>query len=355
MASHAVVSGEPDVMITAATIRVEQLERVASIRRRLDHATRDAVRACPAASIDRSLCLRIDEIARCAWELDHNLLTTGQQLSTADRRRSLTTTTNELLPILTPQARADVRSGRYQLLRFDPSGDGRSVMVFGDLADAQHVAVIVPGMSNQLDNVESLAHKCESLRAQMIAAARPGEPVAVIGWLGYNPPDGDLRGLADASQDGAARRASEDIVADVARLRQLARPGVHMTVVAHSYGSRAVGDAMRLPIVGLDVDDVVAVGSPGMGTDSRAALGHPRTRVWAMALRTDLVRFAPAHGEDPTDNGYGARRLPSTGAKGHGGYFEPGTGSLAAIADVAVAARPVFIAGSEPRRQKRNS
>ncbi|NEE37706.1 hypothetical protein G3M53_71440, partial [Streptomyces sp. SID7982] len=41
------------------------------------------------------------------------------------------------------------------------------------------------------------------------------------------------------------------------------------------------------------------------------------------------------HGTDPTDPAFGAHRVPADEARGHAGYFAPGTDSLRAFAAIA--------------------
>jgi hypothetical protein len=44
------------------------------------------------------------------------------------------------------------------------------------------------------------------------------------------------------------------------------------------------------------------------------------------------------HGADPMSAAFGARLLSARGAQGHAGYFEPGTESLANLAEIGVGA-----------------
>ena len=270
---------------------------------------------------------------------------------------------------------ADLRHRGRTYLRADDRGDGRLVEVLGDLSTAQHVVVLIPGMTNQLSNYETqLRPKAVALYDEARRQAAPGQRVAVIAWLGYNTPDGDSPGIVDAALSGAARTAARQLRSD---LQALIANGMraHVTVVGHSYGSIVVGRAMReggWPLPGpLPVDDVVVVGSPGMDAASRRALGSPKVRLWAgrngsgprpwwarllpgslplgsigpfapvipvvvpVLRRADPVPYAPVHGPDPTVKGFGARELPVSG-HGHGDYFQPGTRSLRSIARIAV-------------------
>jgi hypothetical protein len=236
------------------------------------------------------------------------------------------------------------RAGRY--LRVDPRHDGRVVEVLGDLDTAKHVVILVPGMSNDLHNYRtSLRTKATALLDAM--RAQTGDGVVVVAWLGYDTPD-----LGGASRSDVAEAAAPALVADVAAIRN-SYPAVHVTVVAHSYGSVVLGQAMKQ---GLDAPTAVVVGSPGMDGDDRDDLGSRNTTLWAAKSTSaitvhrmpffgvplfgirfgDPVALAPVHGEDPSAKGFGARHFGVGDVAGHGEYFEPGTLSVQNIARIAV-------------------
>jgi hypothetical protein len=269
----------------------------------------------------------------------------------------------------------DILRGR--LLRFDPTGHGRVVEVLGDLASADHVAVVIPGMTNDIDNyLTGHRPKAENLLKEMQRRARPGEKVCVISWLGYDTPGMSLTGLAiDARRSTLAIAGAKNLGEDLQYLSSVNRRA-HVTVIGHSYGSVVLGRAMR---DGLRAKDAVAVGSPGMDADDRSELGSPKTTLWATRKRgrtirigptisplplpftdtrlprlsvfpgvgmmpvipVDPVALAPGHGEDPASKGFHSRRFPS-GKKvsSHGGYFNPGTEALQNMALIATGQKP---------------
>jgi hypothetical protein len=229
-----------------------------------------------------------------------------------------------------------------QILEYDPRGDGRVVEVVGDLARARRVAVIVPGVDNRLDNFDRAPglrqRRSPSWQARQLydraRALEPDVPVAVIAWLGYDPPAGvDI----DAIREDRAAAGAVELIRFLAGLRQT-NPHTRITVVGHSYGSVVTGLAAHgLPA---QVGDIVAVGSPGMGVPTAADL-HTRARVWAGSSLTDWTRDTPGlrllgagHDTHPADQGFGALPLPVDGVLGHDGYFVPGTASLTAIAEI---------------------
>ncbi|WEB42790.1 alpha/beta hydrolase family protein [Streptomyces yunnanensis] len=240
-----------------------------------------------------------------------------------------------------------------QILAFDPAGDGRAAEVFGNLATADRVSVVVPGVDTNLSTFERTA-KATAAPVGMAKslyeaerAARPGARTAVIAWADYTTPSG----LGVEAATGQLARAG------AVRLRSLvdALPSTDsVSLFCHSYGSVVCGVAARdLPA---DVTDIAVAGSPGMRAGNLSGLGT-RARVWAMRDADDWIQDVPylevgglGHGADPVDPSFGARILSAQGAAGHAGYFAPGTQSLRNFALVGVGdLGSVDCAASDPR------
>ncbi|MCX4505037.1 alpha/beta hydrolase [Streptomyces anulatus] len=231
-----------------------------------------------------------------------------------------------------PRYRSLAAPGR-RILAFDPRGRGQVAEVFGDLRTARRVSVLVPGSDNDAGTFDRkvVGHGAPAGMARTLhTAAGPG--TAVIAWVGYTTPvgvglDAATGSLAEAGA-GRLTRFTEGLAAD-----GLPAPAVF----CHSYGSVVCGlAAHRLPAT-----DLVVLGSPGMRADDVDAL-RTGARVWAAKDPTDWiddvpnVRFAGlGHGVDPADPAFGARRVPADEARGHAGYFEPGTDSLRTFAAIA--------------------
>ncbi|MER7400921.1 alpha/beta hydrolase [Streptomyces sp. NPDC000070] len=233
-----------------------------------------------------------------------------------------------------------MEKGRH-ILAFDPEGSGRVAEVFGDLREADRVSVVVPGVDTNLLTFQRTRRKytapvgmAESLYAAERAAS-PSTRTAVIAWADYTAPSG--LGIDSAT----AMRAEEGAV----RLNSLVRalPGSSpVSLFCHSYGSVVCGVAAHsLPD---RVSDIAVAGSPGMRAEKAAQL-QTTARVWAMRDADDWIQDVPylevgglGHGADPVSAGFGARVLSAQGAKGHAGYFEPGTASLMNFAEIGVGA-----------------
>lgn len=74
-------------------------------------------------------------------------------------------------------------SAGRRFLTFDARGPGRTAEVFGDLASADRIAVLVPGSDTSLDAYGRLRAGALALHGKL------GPRAAVIAWLGYETPD----------------------------------------------------------------------------------------------------------------------------------------------------------------------
>jgi pimeloyl-ACP methyl ester carboxylesterase len=237
-----------------------------------------------------------------------------------------------------PAPPVDLRAPR--VLAADHHGDGRIIEVVGDLRTADRVGVIVPGVSTTLDNFDrglgGIVQRSPYWQAsQLYAAARSGGTrMAVVAWLGYDPPNGIDLAAVRSDRAVAGARALVRFVAQLTAYR----PGASIVLIGHSYGSLVLAyAAARLPA---QVTDLVALGSPGMDV-GRAGQLRTRARLWVGSARHDWTRWLPdlrilglGHGTNPSRPWFGARRLDVSGAAGHDGYFVPGTASLRSLAAV---------------------
>ncbi|MDQ1019761.1 alpha/beta hydrolase [Streptomyces afghaniensis] len=233
-----------------------------------------------------------------------------------------------------------MEKGRH-ILAFDPEGSGRVAEVFGDLREADRVSVVVPGVDTDLLTFQRTQRKYAApvgMAESLYAAERTASPstrTAVIAWADYTAPSG--LGIDSAT----AMRAEEGAVRLNALVRAL--PGSSpVSLFCHSYGSVVCGVAAR-SMPGR-VSDIAVAGSPGMRAQKAAQL-HTTAQVWAMRDADDWIQDVPylelgglGHGADPVSAGFGARVLSAQGAKGHAGYFEPGTASLMNFAEIGVGA-----------------
>ncbi|UAL29761.1 alpha/beta hydrolase family protein [Nocardioides rotundus] len=240
--------------------------------------------------------------------------------------------TSALLPELHYEP---IETDGLRLLACDPPGGPRIVEALGDIAMADHIAVLVPGNGHHRGNY--LTHRGPvgprgrgRLLLPTMQALAPGARVAVVVWVGYRAPSG----IAAAFSNGPAYGGAGDL----ARLTHYLPRSAHVTLIGHSYGAAVCG----LALADGRADDCVALGAPGMGVWRRAELGE-RTRLWAGAAASDWIRLFPhgrigrlGLGRSPLHPAIGARRFATGDVTGHCGYYAEGSESLRNIALIAV-------------------
>jgi len=223
-------------------------------------------------------------------------------------------------------------------LSFDPNGDGRGIEVVGDLVHAKRIAVVVPGAGNTLSNFDSVKGPgvgAEALyhQAQELGA---GTSLAVIGWLGYDPPSVDSMHIAMLGHADSGAKALKTFLV---QLRTINKAPV--SLLCHSYGSVVCGQAASH----VKVTDIAVFGSPGMGVGSVSDL-NTTARVWAGRgasdgiadvphVQVDLLGVSVGFGDDPVDPAFGAR-LFAAGRGGHSDYLRTGDTALRNLALIAM-------------------
>ncbi|MGP2436017.1 alpha/beta hydrolase [Streptomyces sp. JW3] len=218
-----------------------------------------------------------------------------------------------------------------RLLAFDGRGAGLATEVFGDLAHAERIAVLVPGSDTGLDTYDRFRATAVALY-QRLTDGR----TAVVAWLGYETP-GTVS--ATVATTGRAEEAAPALRALVTALHTISGPGADVSLLCHSYGT--VVCARAAP--GLDVTDIALIGSPGTGAGSAAGL-RTRARIWAARGAGDWVAHVPhvsadlfgttvGLGTDPVSPAFGARVF-AAGPGGHSDYFDPGSRSLTNLARI---------------------
>lgn len=235
-------------------------------------------------------------------------------------------------------------------------GDGRVAIAFGDPDTADHVSVMVPGLTSDgtkaEGNAEAAFHIYESARY-----SDPHSSVASIMWIGYDAPSGI--DSPTVVQEDRAIAGGERLARYVEGLRA-SRDGspAHLTVVGHSYGSTTTAHAASDH--GLRADDIILVGSPGAGggVDHASDLGVGADHVWAGNNSRDPVAaladdgwfgggtlFGAGMGNDVVEDDFGANRFQAESTTrndvfrnigDHTKYFDPNSESLFNVGQVVV-------------------
>ncbi|MEU9622339.1 alpha/beta hydrolase [Streptomyces sp. NPDC048155] len=265
-----------------------------------------------------------------------------------------------------------LRAGRQPpmfLLGIGDEGNGRAIVSFGNPDTARNVSAYVPGLNTSLD--EDFA-KNNLKRAWDTAkgSSKYDHSSAAIVWLGYDAPQ-TPDGLASLSVMGNEKaekggNAFDGFMAGISATNETGDP--HLTAIGHSYGSRTVGAATQHDGGIPGVDDIILVGSPGVGVDRAEDLGVGKEHVFVGAAENDVVTKLPSKqqsvvgavglfvggpkvaymagdiadqgnddlwfGKDPASRAFGARRFPVNegpplvGGDGlsldaHSQYFDP--------------------------------
>lgn len=239
-----------------------------------------------------------------------------------------------------------VRDGQErQLLALDLTGrSGKVAVAVGDVDTASHVAVLVPGFTTSvgrdLMGADAAAASLTRLSDRVAMGWGDRASVASVTWMGYDAPQ-----VSDTltSTHSVVLRSSAEAGAD-SLVPFLAGLGVgrHVTLVGHSYGSTVAGVAVARG--GTGVDDLVVMGSPGLGVGSVNALGMPAARVHVIEADDDPVADLGWFGGDPdrmvgvdvlsAGAGVAADGSAAVPSHGHSEYLVPGTTSQWNIAAV---------------------
>jgi hypothetical protein len=230
-----------------------------------------------------------------------------------------------------------------QSLLADGSDPDLRVAVYGDLASAGHIAVLVPGVESWPEDFDAdlvggtgdswwrgLPGSARSLLAASGQVEGAANDLAVVAWLGYKTPAALTGAKPDGMEQGAA-----NLVA-FARFLALERPNADTTWVCHSYGSLVCAAAL----VDSDPDALVLIGSPGVAVDDVTGLATSAP-VWAGQTEADLIGltrllglYGGSFGPLPASQPFGARTFDCTPDDGHSDYFRPGSLQLEAMAKI---------------------
>lgn len=222
------------------------------------------------------------------------------------------------------------------VLAWSPDGaakEGAIAVAFGNPDTAKNVAVCVPGTTSTLSSF--------GLDQASALSEKMGPDGAAIQWLGYDAPE-FLPGQVNDPQQ--AIEGGQILAKDVEGYRT-ANPNAHVTVIGHSYGSTVVGySAMDN---GLKADDIVFVGSPGVGASNVDQLSAGSGHVYVGGTEHDPVIQATSgdwftkdgSSTGPYDSSFGAKTFGTSGESwighAHSSYYDKDSESLGNLARIA--------------------
>lgn len=248
------------------------------------------------------------------------------------------------------------------LMTLDVTGQGRAAIVIGDLATADYVSYLVPGMfftiENQMGDWVDAASRLHDEEISWLALLGPGgssssatlptgvpqgtPTVATVAWIGYHTPNlTNVGGIQNAYE---GRDALAGAIQGLQSLRSHDEP--YVSVIAHSYGSTAA--LMALTEFDFQIDALAMVGSPGSPAKSANELHVRDGNVYVGEAAWDPIPNSAYFGSDPGATSYGAKSMGVSGGTdevthralgaslGHNEYFSPGTESMRNFALIAI-------------------
>ena len=220
----------------------------------------------------------------------------------------------------------DLESMIYRTRRGEPDinvayVDDRGRFVIDlDNPDFADNTVILLNPAGAADAPTAYADETMSQMRQIATTIEPGKNTAITLWGAYRNPQSMTEAMfPQFAEDGAAMAREHHVGL---RITHEGEPS-HNTTVGHSYGSVLAGHAAGNGAV-LDTDDLVVIGSWGMGVRNVRELWVARVdaedignHVFATMARRDFVQLMPkTHGPPPTSPGFGAKVFASASTPG---------------------------------------
>ncbi len=228
---------------------------------------------------------------------------------------------------------AVLAEGNRQLLVLDNTSgeDTLAAVSVGNVSTATHVAVFVPGLDSDIGgDVGRYDSDMDVLASTVRSVLPPDESVACVTWMNYEAPHLGWN-LLDPTRTVvspmAAAVGAPRLAAFLDGLDASRTDDPHLTLLGHSYGSLTAALALR-GVSG--VDDLVALGSPGLGFDDISALSVPPGHTFVAEAREDIVADTGFFGSDPSELD-GVRPLATrsdgglSDSRGHSEYLTDGT------------------------------
>ena len=210
-------------------------------------------------------------------------------------------------------------AGSHSLLVLDNTGKHlRAAVGTGDIDGADNVIVNTPGMdtgvteeiADTYDEDKKQARKPSEIKPGSAVnntdsivneAAKTGESVAGVTWLGYDAPTQaeTAEGTNSVVSDKAAKDAAKDLASFYDGIQETHHGDPHLVAAGHSYGSLATGYALRQLTA---PDDFSIMGSPGPSSVDASDFHTLPDHTFAAANNWDGVAASGYYGGNPTTN-----------------------------------------------------
>ncbi|MEY9855037.1 uncharacterized protein YukE [Catenulispora sp. GAS73] len=173
------------------------------------------------------------------------------------------------------------------LLGLDTAALGHAIVAINNPDTANNVVTYVPGTGSKLGNIAGDISRSDAMVGA--AGSGPGFVTSSITWVGYDAPQNIAKDSPFIHYATDAELKLYDFETGLRMTHQ--GPASLNSIIGHSYGSTTVGFAMR--DMGLPVDRVIFVGSPGVGVEHAADLHIDPAHVYIGAADNDPVANLP--------------------------------------------------------------
>jgi len=261
-------------------------------------------------------------------------------------------------------------AGSHSLLVLDNTGKHlRAAVGTGDIDGADNVIVNTPGMdtgvteeiADTYDEDKKQARKPSEIKPGSAVnntdsivneAAKTGESVAGVTWLGYDAPTQaeTAEGTNSVVSDKAAKDAAKDLASFYDGIQETHHGDPHLVAAGHSYGSNATGHALKITRA---PDSVAIMGSPGPASIDSSDLNVLPDQAYAAATGDDNVAKASGvlgFGGDPTRDPESDFTSLSTDAhdgyaasSGHSEYMDKGKTTTHSLGQITRGDKPTYI------------
>ena len=260
-------------------------------------------------------------------------------------------------------------AGSHSLLVLDNTGKHlRAAIGTGDIDGADNVIVNTPGMdtgvteeiADTYDEKKQQARKPSEIKPGSAVnntdnivkeAAKTGESVAGVTWLGYDAPTGaeTAEGTNSVFSDKAAKDAAKDLASFYDGIQETHHGDPHLVAAGHSYGSLATGYALRQSTA---PDDFSIMGSPGPSSVDASDFHTLPDHTFAAANNWDPVAASGYYGGNPTTNPNSDFTALDTDANGpykytsgHSNYTDKDSTSLHNQGQILKGEKPDYVDG----------
>ncbi|OZM73414.1 hypothetical protein CFN78_11340 [Amycolatopsis antarctica] len=225
----------------------------------------------------------------------------------------------------------------HQLLSLDMSGDtAMAAVATGNIDTAKHVGVFTPGMNSNVQNgMAGYVNDMNEMRqyANQMLKDPSRQSVAMVTWLGYEPPTTRVEDLDELLTGNPANEGAEKLAKfqEGINASRLDDDQPHLTALGHSYGSTTTGIALTQSH---GVDDAIFFGSPGISEGENPAqvaanLHVPEGHAYNLSAEGDAIANVIPYGDrygPPLEHMQGMNQLsteqhgPMIASQGHSEY-----------------------------------